>query len=311
MRTVLFYRDFRKFHGGHLKVWDNFNHVRASPEFEPRIAFTDTSVWTDENPWLVARDYVVESAAEVRPDVFFVAGRDWLRMDEHPAAGDEVPVINFVQHVRHADPQSNRYEFLTRKAIRVCVSEVVADAVRATGIAEGPIFANPNSVDLEELSAVPGRERDIDVLVAGLKQPELGAELSERLHGGGRRIELLSELRPRSQYLNLIARARVTVFLPNEAEGFYLPPLEGMAVGTLVVCPEHDGEHAIYNPPHNCLRPAYAINDVAAAAEAALDLDAEAAESMVGAAHQTAEEHSLAAERRRFLDILHRVDELW
>ena len=85
MRTVLFFRDFRKFHGGHLKVWDYFNHVRASPRFDAKIAFTENSVWTDANPWTGAREHVVDSPADVRPDVFFVAGRDWLRMDEHPA----------------------------------------------------------------------------------------------------------------------------------------------------------------------------------------------------------------------------------
>ena len=311
MRTVLFYRDFRKFHGGHLKVWDYFNHVRSSPEFEPRIAFADTSVWTEENPWREARELVVESAAEVRPDVFFVAGRDWQQMDSHPMAGDDVPVINFVQHVRHADPDSNRFQFLTRKAIRVCVSEVVADAVRATGIVNGPVFANPNSVDIEALAPRQGTERDIDVLIAGLKQPDLGARLAERLERDGRRVELLSGLLPRGEYLDKIGRARVTVFLPNEAEGFYLPPLEGMAMETLVVCPEHDGEHAIYRPPHNCFRPAYTLDEVTAATESGLALGSGEAASMLAAARETADEHSLKAERQRFLDVLHRVDELW
>jgi hypothetical protein len=40
MRTVLFYRRYRRFHGGHLKVWDYFSHVLASPEFTPRIEFS-------------------------------------------------------------------------------------------------------------------------------------------------------------------------------------------------------------------------------------------------------------------------------
>lgn len=311
MRTVLFFRDFRKFHGGHLKVWDYFNHVRASPQFDARIAFTENSVWTAANPWTSAREHVVDSAAEVRPDVFFVAGRDWLRMDEHPAAGADLPVVNFVQHVRHADPQSNRFQFLPRRAIRVCVSEVVAAAVRETGLAAGPIFANPNSVDLDALTPAGDGERDIDVLIAGLKQPELGARLAERVERAGRRVELLSGLLPRDEYLSRIQRARVTVFLPNEAEGFYLPPLEGMATGTLVVCPEHAGERAIYQPSRNCFRPPYALEDVAGATESALALAPDEAERMRAAARDTAEEHSLRGERRRFLDILHRVDELW
>jgi glycosyltransferase involved in cell wall biosynthesis len=311
VRTVLFFRDFRKFHGGHLKVWDYFNHVRSSPDHQAKIAFTPNSDWSDANPWVTAREDVVESAADVDPDIFFVAGRDWQMMDEHPAAGGDVPVINFLQHVRHADPASNRHQFLRRKAIRVCVSEVVADAARETGLVDGPIWAIPNSVDLETLPRSSSNGRDVDVLIAGLKRPELATELARRLEAPDRSIEPLTGLLPRSEYLDRIQRARITVFLPNETEGFYLPPLEGMALGTLVVCPEHDGEHSIYDAGVNCLRPAYTLDSVAEAAESVLRLDAADADAMRAAARRTAEEHSLLGERRAFLDILGRVDELW
>jgi len=43
MRTVLFFRHFRKFRGGQQKVWDYFNHVLASSGFTPRIAFSPES----------------------------------------------------------------------------------------------------------------------------------------------------------------------------------------------------------------------------------------------------------------------------
>jgi hypothetical protein len=311
MRTVLFFRDFRKFHGGHLKVWDYFCHVRSAPGYSAKIAFTPSSDWSDANPWQAAPGDVVESAADVDPDIFFVAGRDWQLMDEHPAAGRDIPVINFLQHVRHADPASNRFEFLQRKAIRICVSEVVADAARATGLTQGPVFAIPNSVDLDSLPPASPARRDIDVLIAGLKQPGLAAALAGRLDSEGRRVETLTDLLPRGEYLDKVGRSGVTVFLPHATEGFYLPPLEGMALGTLVVCPEHEGEHAIYEDGVNCLRPSYSLEAVESAARAALDLDAEAAAGMRAAARRTAEEHGLLGERRRFLDILGRIDELW
>ncbi|MGI9020722.1 MAG: glycosyltransferase family protein [Solirubrobacterales bacterium] len=310
MRTVLFFRDFRKFHGGHLKVWHYFSHVRSAPGHQARIAFTERSDWGEANPWNRAREDVVGSAADVSPDLFFVAGRDWQMMDKHPAAGT-IPVVNFLQHVRHADPASNRYQFLPRRAIRICVSEVVAEAARATGVTEGPVMAIPNGVDLDHLTPSDPAATDIDVLIAGLKQPELGAGLRDRLHKDGRRLELLEGLLPRDEYLARVRRARCTVFLPNEAEGFYLPPLEGMAVGSLVVCPEHAGEHSIYRDGVNCARPRYGLEAVAEATESLLALDDAEAAAMRAEALTTASEHTLRHERRAFLDILERVGELW
>ena len=103
----------------------------------------------------------------------------------------------------------------------------------------------------------------------------------------------------------------MTVFLPNPSEGFYLPPIEGMASGTLVVCPEHDGERSIYDDGRNCLRPAYGLEELAAAAEAALALDEAEAEAMRERARATAEEHDLPVERQAFLDVLRDIDQLW
>ncbi len=311
VRTVLFYRNFKKFHGGHLKVWDYFNHVRASPQHTPRIAFTPQTSWDESNPWAADGALVVEDAGSVHPDIFFLAGRDWEMAEEHPDFSPDVPVINFLQHVRHADPESSRHGFLRRKAIRICVSEVVADAVRETGLTEGPVLATPNSVDLDRLPAPGEREQDIDVLIAGLKRPARARKLEARLEAPGRRIVLLRELLPREEYLNHVQRARVTVFLPNDTEGFYLPPLEGMAMGTLVVCPEHDGEHAIYRHGENCFRPAYELDELAVAAEAALALDTERTRAMRAAARKTAEGRSMQVERATFLEILNNVDELW
>ena len=52
MRTVLFYRHFARFKGGHLKVWDYFRHVEAAPEHRAAVYFTPDSAWDATNPWL-------------------------------------------------------------------------------------------------------------------------------------------------------------------------------------------------------------------------------------------------------------------
>src|SRR5438477_11084710 len=75
-QLVLFHRDFRKFTGGHLKVWNYFNHVLSSPRHDAGIAFTAESRWDETNPWLQSRSRVVDWDPE-RADILFLAGNDW------------------------------------------------------------------------------------------------------------------------------------------------------------------------------------------------------------------------------------------
>lgn len=310
VRTVLFYRDFRQFHGGHLKVWDYFNHVRAAPGFEPKVAFSERSDQGPSNPWSANPDAVVGSLREVEPNVLFVAGRDWLAFDGHPGAEGR-PIINLVQGLRHADPESDRFQFLRRRAIRICVSDVVAEAVRSTGIVRGPVLSIPNAIDVEALAPYRGDARDVDLVIAALKAPQLGEVLGRELARQGRRVEVLKTLLPRSEYLALVGRARAAILLPHRAEGFYLPPLEAMALGTLVVCPRYEGPQTTYAPGKNCLRPAYEARALAEAAEAALAMEPAAAAAMRAAAEATAKAHGVDRERKAFLEILHALDELW
>src|SRR5207248_4473719 len=78
---VLFFRDFKRFTGGDLKVWDYFNHVRSSPHHEAHIRFTENSVWNDDNPCNAAREHVVRFGEAFRPDVLFLSGVDWRMIE--------------------------------------------------------------------------------------------------------------------------------------------------------------------------------------------------------------------------------------
>ncbi len=226
-------------------------------------------------------------------------------------AAGETPVVNLLQGMRHADPESTRFEFLSRKAIRICVSDEVAAAVRDTGAVDGPLTVIPNGLDLETLPRAGEKPRDVDLLVVAVKRPELGAELASRLEAPGRSMEVLGERVPRTEFLNRLQRARATLFVPLEEEGFYLPALEGMALGTLVVCPDCVGNRSFCLDGTNAFRPGYQPDALVAAAESALALTAAQVGELVAAAGRTAEEHSLAAERRAFHELLEEVDRLW
>ena len=100
------------------------------------------------------------------------------------------------------------------------------------------------------------------------------------------------------------------MLLPWREEGFYLPALEGMALGTVVVCPTVFGNRSFCLPEVNCFRPPYEEDALVAAAEAALG-DLPNLDRMLSNGLQTAREHDLSRERQAFLEILGQVNDLW
>jgi len=116
---------------------------------------------------------------------------------------------------------------------------------------------------------------------------------------------------PRRELLAWMNRARVTLFLPRRTEGFYLPALEGMALRTLVVCPDCVGNRSFCLPGVNSLRPAYTDADVLDQVEAAMALPPDEMERLVAAGSATAHEHDLGVERARFLEVLNDLPALW
>jgi Glycosyl transferases group 1 len=310
-QLVLFHRDFRAFTGGHLKVWDYFNHVASSPAYEPRIAFSPETSWDSTNPWSGSRGYVVEWQPE-KADLLFLAGTDWRVVPEAERKHFRKPIINLIQHPRHAEPKSELRNFLKNRAVRICVSEEVAATIKATGEVNGPVFVIPNGIDLT--SVLEGKswdKRGSDVLICGLKAPELAQEVHATLADQNRTVQCLVDRIPREDYLARMSDAKITVFLPRSVEGFYLPALEGMAVGTIVICPDCIGNRGFCQDGVNCFRPSYNSGKIAAAARAALGQDKSDRAQMREQASITAQEHSLQHERGAFLRILARIDELW
>jgi len=306
-QRVLFLRHYADFRGGHLKVWDYFQHVRAANDFEPRIWFTPDSVWDDTNPWSAMRHEVLSSWTCRDADILFLAGMDWQFLDETTRRHPSIPVINLIQHVRHADPVDKRHPFLRHQAIRICVSQEVADAIQQTGLVNGPVHVIPNGIDLGLLPPVlPHDERDTHLLVVGTKQPAQADRLGHRL-----RAEVLTDRVQRTEFLHRLARSRIVVFLPNPTEGFFLPALEAMALGCVVVCPDCTGNRGFCLDGINCYRPAYNIDAIASAVKTASSLSSTSRQVMIDAAIATAARHSLAHERTSFLSILRQTHQIW
>ena len=301
-RVLLFHRDYQGLSGGHLKVWHYFSHAGRSRRFQPRIYFTPQSLQGAGNPW---HGISPPPLADWRPQdaaVLFVAGLDWEALPDPAPA----PVINLIQGVRHGDAGDPRRPFLTRPAIRICVSDEVAAAIAATGLVNGPVHVIPNGIDLGDLPPTT-RPRDIPVLIAGMKNPAFARTVQDRLRLAGIEAECLVDPLPRAAFLERLARAAVAITIPVEREGFFLPALEAMAVGAVVVCPDCVGNRGFCRDRDTAFRPAYTLDDVMAAAIEAVRQPPQAAEAMRAAAAHEVRHHGLEAERLAFLRILDAV----
>jgi hypothetical protein len=312
LSTVAFHRNFQRFQGGHLKVFHYFEHVRSSPLHDARISFSADSLWDASNPWSGLRETVISSEDAARADVLFLAGMDWRSLEPARRADSPVPILNLVQGFRHTRPSDAAYEFLAHRAIRLCVSAEIEERLRSLGLVQGPIFTVPIALDLEQLPAPRvDQERDIDCVVLAVKDRAQGRSLAHRLKRRGHRVLLVDQPLPREQLLDAMARARVTVHLPAKVEGAYLPALESMALGALVVCPDCLGNRSFCRDGETCLVPVRSEEAILEAACAALGESADALAPLLAGARLECAGRTLAAERARFLEILGRVDELW
>ncbi|EAW33941.1 hypothetical protein [Lyngbya sp. PCC 8106] len=315
VKPILFYRSFTGLSGGHLKVWDYFNHVFHTSNFISYIYFySRPTCWDESNPWLTTDPRLILSQPIKNPSAIFIDGLDWLQFERKFIESPTIPILNLIQGIRHTYPEDPRYAFLNKKAIRICVSEEIKESLLKCSQVNGPLFVIPNGLNLQGFSQpLPTAEKKEEILISAFKEPQLGFQLKQELQAQGKKVKLLFAQQSRSDYLCQLNRAKITIFLPNytEGEGFYLPALEGMALGTIVICPDCIGNRSFCLPSYNCFRPDYNIKSILNAVEAASQLSVTQIERMVTKAQQTANQHSLVEEQQAFLEILENIENLW
>ena len=317
-RGVWFYREFQGLTGGQVKHADYFEHVRRLSGFLPRLTLggapLEAGLERDrQRLWPVsAADLAMQWQPQAK-DVLFLAGTDWRYLRSAGLEDGANPRINLIQHVRHAKPGTELYGYLNQRAIRICVSIEVAAAIGATGRTNGPVFTIPNGIDLASRptrrASCIGKPRSL--VVVGYKRRELATVLCKALSEANISHVALTSFLPRRDFLQLLAAADVAVCLPHAEEGFYLPALEAMASGCVVVTLDCVGNRSFCRQDENCLLAEPNVPALLRRAKDAMGMDVEAREKMLRAASGTVAEHTLEAERRRFLAILEDVDWLW
>ena len=322
VRTVWFHRDYQGLTGGHVKHSHYFDHVLRMPGFAPKIAFrgepsNESHALERRALWPAGDEGPAARWEPGRRDVLFLAGVDWRYLAESGLESLPHPRINLIQGIRHAHEGTELHRYLAHRAIRICVSREIADAISATGRVEGPILTIPNGIDVqptapaEEDLAAAHRTRPRPITILGYKRPDLARALSRRFDE--ERIAHLpaTEFLDRRRFLERLAESRVAVCLPLAEEGFYLPALEAMAAGCLVVTLDCIGNRGFCRHEENCLIAEPGPDSLFDAAKKALDLPAPEREVLLRRARDTAAGHSLDTERARFHAVLEDVDRLW
>jgi glycosyltransferase involved in cell wall biosynthesis len=117
------------------------------------------------------------------------------------------------------------------------------------------------------------------------------------------------------EFISLLKRSRVVVCLPVSSsrgyEGFYLPPLEAMAAGCLVICPPAVGNLAHCIDGYNCLMPAFSVEGIVDCVKLMMQKGLKEKHELIDNALKVVREHTLEKERESMLNLLHQADHLW
>ena len=101
------------------------------------------------------------------------------------------------------------------------------------------------------------------------------------------------------------------VCLPYEEEGFYLPAIEAMASGCLVVTLDCIGNRGFCRHEDNCLIAERSSESLLEVTKRAFAMSVPDRGRLHRQAYDTVADHSLEVERERFHAVLGDIDRLW
>lgn len=170
-------------------------------------------------------------------------------------------VIHIVQNVRHSNPnfaQGYALRLLTRPMSRIMTNDVVLEATRPY-LNESSLTETINlghEAGFFSHTRSNGFRSPIRVAYTTWKS-DVGDRVAERVQGGkpGPRFEFAAvrEYVSWQRLRELYQWADVFLATPNPEEGFYMPGLEAMEAGAIVVTPDAGGNMAYCDFGSNCL----------------------------------------------------------
>lgn len=260
-KSISFIRQYHGYTGGHQKVRDYISHF-LSFGWSPSLFLNKTAVTNKDLFDNIPHVYYQERYMPEDSDIVFLAGMDWERYLQQESTNRKI--INLIQHVRHADPNQALFKYLKEPAIRLCVSEAVRDAILPH--ANGPCYVIKMGHILEPMQY----KKDWDIYILANKQAELGSELTNWFRTLGYRVLVHTSTQEHRQVIEAMASSRLTVALPHETEGFYLPGIEAMYYSNMAVVPYCVANKEYFSRYSNLMMPNYSFDNIRLAALSAL-----------------------------------------
>jgi hypothetical protein len=308
MATALVLRSNLEPTGGQRVLRQWFDHIAAHPSWHCQLFVTPEADWVPHTPWAD-----IEPRVSIPPsalDLLLLEGiTDWPLLTPAQRWATAPPRLHLIQHLRHADPHDDRFVFLGLPAIRVAVSEPVAEALASSGRCRGPVLTIPAGLPLP--TAATSWDPQAPVLVLGLKAPQLAQALGALLQAAAIPHRLLLGPLPQPDFFAAITAAGLVVALPMASgEGFFLPALETLALGRPLIVPDAGGNRAFCRAGLNCLQPPADAAALAAAVQC-LRADRPQAAALGSAGPAAAAPFSLLAERQAVHRLLDQLPQLW
>jgi len=299
---LLLVRHFRRPTGGNIKLRDYFLHAASHPAIDADMWFAsgaqsaESDIWSEVDPRHLVRD---PCFADYR--FICVNGKDWPLL---PADTGPSEIIHFVQHAGYLDDPVLR-GYLARPAYRLCTTAALRDAIAP--VANGPVTHVPIGV-ADGFFAEARQAREVKVAIIGSKQPVFAMELAGRLRLLGLAPVVIGDSwLPHKDMAALFRSAEILVALPLPTEGFFLPALEAMAAGCVVVTNDAVGNRGHCIAGETCLQPPRGDIDAHVAAIVEALNDAELRRHLVEGGRRVAAPHSMAAERAAFHEFLNAI----
>lgn len=309
-KRVLFRRRYKKFQGGHLKFQDYIDHF-ISFGYQCDLFLEKESIEDENINWSAYNR--VDSYQPEKYDLLFLEGLDWQKLIPQKPVVQKIPKINLIQHPRHAVPGTKRHSYLKEKAIRICVSKYVEKSILDTGLVNGPVFTIGNGIRAEEIEFES--PKSIDLLIVGINNKKTARKvfrlLSLKHTFSNLKFKLINKELPRGIFLETLEQSKIVLLFPENEEGFYLPALEGMAKGCLVICPDCGGNRDFCIDGENCLITDMSSKGMMKIIRRSVQMNIEERRKIVSNGVQTAREHSIKDERRQFKKIIDQIDELY
>jgi hypothetical protein len=311
--------------GGVVKVFDYVNHARslgyepviACPEsYKPGLPLFEISRFSDISPESGIRFTDLEKVAVGPHDIAFLSWPTHYEIVEPRLSRwtRHEQVIFIVQNIRWANPKFTggyAIRLLSRPMARIMTNDVVLEAIKP--------YLNPSS-----MSEVIRIGHDVDFFArertGALGSPirvayttwksDVGDEVASLLGkpDSGFVFQAIREPVGWGELRKLYHWADVFLATPLVEEGFYLPGLEAMSAGAVLISPDAGGNKAYCRFGENCLPVEFEdASSYVDTLQALKTTDLDEINRLRRGGYETAKLHTLAHERERFGEFMDRL----